>query len=64
MLAVAMCGVVSVLQDALLHETSVLVQQWQYRCQDLRSRHEAVLTHGIGTPATQDTPGTGAAAEQ
>jgi hypothetical protein len=40
------------LQDALLEETNALVQQWQMRCQDLRNKHEAVLTSGIGAQAT------------
>lgn len=35
-------------QDTLLQETSARVQEWQMRCQDLRSQHEAVLTSGIG----------------
>lgn len=37
------------LQDDLLQETSALVQQWQLRCQDLRRKHEAVLTRNIGS---------------
>jgi hypothetical protein len=40
-------------QDALLEETNALVQQWQLRCHDLRSKHEAVLTNGIGVQHTQ-----------
>jgi hypothetical protein len=27
------------------------VQQWQMRCQDLRNKHVAVLTSGIGAQA-------------
>lgn len=41
------------MQDALLEETSSLVQQWQMRCHDLRSKHEAVLTSGIGVQPAQ-----------
>lgn len=37
-------------QDALLEEASALVQQWQIQCQDMRSKHEAVMTKGIGPP--------------
>lgn len=41
------------MQDALLEEASALVQQWQMRCHDLRSKHEAVLTSGIGVQPAQ-----------
>lgn len=51
------------LQDALLQETTALVQEWQRRCQALRDTHEAVLTQGIAQGAPEQLPAVAPAAQ-
>lgn len=71
MLCCLLCCAPCALQDTLLQEANALVQQWQMQCQDMRSKHEAVMTKGIGAQATplaaqaaeQDTGMADAAAE-